>query len=187
MDLWLKEMLAWIDPVLIAPYRLTPHGLFNFFVGSFILAMEAAVAGEITLSLAIRCNRDHIDALKHEITRSEALSLKAYASGDKAGYKALNQAANDAWGRHFFNMAAYSAGMLWPVPFALAWMHQRFAGIDLVLAWPLNLLMGSSVGYPFVFIPLYILARILFGRMRRWLPYFRRVQRELDAAGTPPV
>ena len=184
MDLWLKEILAWVDPILIASYRLTAHGLANFFVGSFVLAMIAVVVGEITLSVAIRCNRSHIDALKREIARTEALSIQAYASGDRAGYKALNKEANDAWGRHFFSMAAYSAGMLWPVPFALAWMHQRFAGIDLALAWPLSRLVGPSVGYPFVFIPLYILARILFGRLRRWLPYFRRVQHELDAAGS---
>jgi hypothetical protein len=183
MDASLHHILVWIDPILIAPYRLTGHSLINFFIGSFCLAMIAVVAGELTLSGAIRFNRGQIDALNEEISRKEALSLHAYAAGNRDGYKALNREANDAWGRHFFNMAAYSAGMLWPIPLALAWMHSRFADIDFLLAWPLNRLLGESVGYPFIFIPVYILCRMIFGRIRRWLPYFSKVQRELDATG----
>ncbi len=185
MDAWLNQFLIWIDPVLIAPYRLTGHPLVNFFIGSAWVAMIAVVLGELTLSAAIRFNRRHIQALQKEIAYKEALSLQAHAAGDRAGYKALNKDANEAWGKHFFNMAAYSAGMLWPIPFALAWMHGRFAEVGFLLAWPLNRLLNETVGYPFVFIPLYILCRMIFGRLRRWLPYFSRVQKELDAAGRP--
>jgi len=184
MNAWFHQILVWIDPVLIAPYRITGHSLVNFFIGSFWVAMIAVVLGELTLSLAIRFNRRYIDALKKEMSHNEALSMQAHAAGDKKSYKALNKQANDAWGRHFFNMAAYSAGMLWPIPFALAWMHTRFADIEFILVWPLNRWLTETVGYPFIFIPLYILGRMIFGRIRRWLPYFAKVQKELDAAGS---
>jgi hypothetical protein len=173
-DIW------WLaDMVLISPYRLIPIPLIGFFVGTFCLVMWCVVIGEFTLSLAIRFNRRHINALKGEIAERESLSIQAYAAGDRAGYKALNKQANDAWGRHFFTMAAYSAGMLWPLPFALAWMQTRFAAVEFAFPDSLPLLSGHAVGYPFFFIPLYILARILFGRLRSRLPYFRGVHKML--------
>jgi hypothetical protein len=123
------------------------------------------------------------------MARTEQLSIQAYQQGDSTSYHAFNKAANDAWGKHFFTMAAYSAGMLWPVPFALAWLHLRFADVDFPLAFPLSLLFGETVGYAYTFIPLYILSRILFKHMRSWLPYFRTVQKMLDgcnASDSPP-
>ncbi len=180
MDQLLSQLWAWADALLIFPFRLPHDALFGFLFGAFCLAMICVVLGEFTLSAAIRFNQGHLQRLKAEISQREALSVQAFEMGDRAGYKALNKQANDAWGRHFFTMAAYSAGILWPVPFALAWLHGRFAGVDFALAWPLTLLFGQTVGYPFVFIPLYILARIIFGHSRRFLPYFKGVQRRLD-------
>jgi hypothetical protein len=178
-QLWLYTP-AWLDALLIAPFRWPLGAMGGFLIGSFCLAMYCVVIGELTLSLAIRFNRGHIDRLKAEMKERESLSYLAYESGDKEGYKAINKQANDAWGKHFFNMMAYSAGMLWPVPFALAWMHGRFYGVDLPLPWPLSLVFGLQVGYGFYFIPLYILGRILFGRLRKKLPYFKGVQKMLD-------
>ena len=105
--------------------------------------------------------------------------MAAYRVGDKAGYKALNKDATDVWGKQFFTMAAYSAGILWPLPFALAWMQTRFAEVEFALAFPLSLLFGKSVGYVFTFIPLYILCRILFKYLRPHLPYLKGVQQLL--------
>jgi len=145
--------------------------------------MICVVLGELLLSTAIHFNQKHLRDLQAEISEREQLSMQAHEMGDHQGYKALNKQANDAWGRHFFTMAAYSAGMLWPVPFALAWLHSRFAGVGFELAWPLSLVVGQTVSYPFIFIPMYILARIIFGHSRRWLPYFKGVQRRLDEQG----
>lgn len=181
-DQFLSQAYLWLDALLIAPFRQPAEPMSGFLLGAFCLALYCVVIGELTLSAAIRWNRRHLQALKNEIAQQEALSIQAHGMGDRAGYKAFNKQANDAWGRHFFTMAAYSAGMLWPMPFALAWLHLRFQGVGFDLAWPLCLLCGESVGYPFVFIPLYILVRILFGHVRRWLPYFRNVQKMLDAA-----
>ena len=183
LNQYLTQFMHFVDPVLIAPYRLTDHALLGFFTGSFCLALWCVLLGEITLSAAIRINRRHIDELKQEIAEREALSWQAKAAGDNAGYKAINKQANDAWGRHFFTMAAYSAGMLWPIPFALYWMDSRFHAVQFSLFWPLSLLIKNSVGYPFFFIPLYILARIVFGKARRRLPYFKNVQKMLDRSG----
>jgi len=180
MDQFWLYIPAWLDALLIAPFRWPPSAMAGFLLGSFILALYCVVLGEMTLSLAIRFNRRHIDQIKTEMKERETLSYMAHAAGDKEGYKALNKQANDAWGKHFFNMVAYSAGMLWPVPFALAWMHGRFHGVEFALPWPLSLLFSLKVGYGFYIIPLYILTRILFSRMRKRLPYFRGVQKMLD-------
>jgi len=173
-----------IDMILIGPYRVPGHAMFGFFLGTFCLVMWCVVLGELTLSLALRFNRAHLKELRREINEREALSLAAHATGDKAGFKALNKQANDAWGKHFFTMAAYSAGMLWPVPFALAWMDSRFHTVDFNLFWPLSLLI-DQVRYPFIFIPMYVLGRYLFGCIRSRLPYFRGVQKMLDNADHP--
>jgi hypothetical protein len=185
MEQFFFSAMNMIDLVLILPFRLMDHLLLGFFFGTICLAMGAVVLGELVISAAIRLNRGHLQALTKEVNHQEALSMQAYAIGDRASYKALNKAANDAWGRHFFPMAAYSAGMLWPVPFALAWMQWRFQGVDFALAWPLSFALGDTVGYPFIFILLYILCRIVFGKIRRWLPYFRDVQQILDGKEQP--
>ena len=118
--------------------------------------------------------------MSDEIKQKETLSIAAYQAGDKQGYKALNKAATDAWGKHFFTMVAYAAGILWPIPFALGWMQTRFAEVTFPLAFPLSLVFGKSVGYTFTFIPIYILCRIIFKYMRPHLPYFKGVHKYLN-------
>lgn len=184
MEAILMRLFIWVDAILILPFRIPQSALTGFLVGSFILAMLCVILGELTLSAAIRWNQRHIETLKGEAERQEQLSYQAYEAGDKDSYKALNKAASDAWGRQFFTMAAFSAGMLWPVPFALAWMQTRFQEVEFAVFWPFSLLLGQSVGYPFIFIPLYIAARIVFGRLRPYLPYFRRNRAAADPNGT---
>jgi hypothetical protein len=174
------KALYLIDPFLISFFRLTDSPMVGFLTGTFCLCMLCVVLGELTISAAIRLNRSHLQTLKKEVSQKEALSMQAYAAEDRVSYKALNKEANDAWGRYFFTMAAYSGGILWPVPFALGWMQTRFAGVEFELVWPINLLIEDSVSYPFIFIPMYVLARIVFKYLRPRLPYFRGVQAMLD-------
>jgi hypothetical protein len=129
----------------------------------------------------MRFNKPYLDAMSKKIKEKEQLSIAAYNSGNKLEYQSLNKEATDAWGKHFFTMVAYSAGILWPIPFALGWMQTRFDGITFDMAFPLNLIFTDGVGYAFTFLPLYILGRILFKYMRPWLPYFKGVQKMLDA------
>lgn len=177
---WISILFQKADPFLIRLFRLTDDPVTGFIIGSFLIAMVCVVVGEVTLSLAIKWNRPHIESLKQEIRRNESLSIQAYEMGDRTSYQALNKAANDAWGRHFFSMAAYSAGVLWPVPFALGWMQIHFARMDFPVLFPLSLVVGETVGYAFVFIPIYILARILFKYLHPWLPYFSAVHKMLN-------
>jgi len=180
MEQIFPEILRLIDPILIFPYRWVGDSMLGFLIGTFCLGLMGVVLGEFTISAAIRFNRRHIQALKDELSHKEKLSVQAYAEGDKVSYKALNKAANDAWGKYFFIMAGYSAGILWPVPLALAWMQTRFQGVEFAVVFPFNFVFGDQVGYPFVFFPIYILARIVFKYLRPRLPYFKGVQAMLD-------
>ena len=176
----LHTLTLQVDSFLIAFYRITGDSLVDYFIGTMILGFICVVAGELSVSLAIRFNKRYLDSMSREMKEKERLAFEAYAAGDKDGYKALNKEATDVWGKHFFTMAAYSAGIFWPIPIALGWMQTRFAGVEFDLAFPLSLIFGKSVGYIFTFIPIYILCRILFKYMRPHLPYFKGVQKLLN-------
>lgn len=168
------------DRFLVAFYRITGFSLIDYFIGTAVLAFICIIIGELSVSLAIRFNKRYLDAMSKEMNEKEMLSMAAYRAGDKAGYKSLNKEATDVWGKHFFTMVAYSAGILWPIPFALGWMQTRFSEVQFDLAFPLSLIFGKSVGYIFTFIPIYILCRIIFKYMRPYLPYFKGVQQRLN-------
>ena len=123
----LHTLTLQVDSFLIAFYRITGDSLVDYFIGTMILGFICVVAGELSVSLAIRFNKRYLDSISREMKQKERLAFEAYAAGDKDGYKALNKEATDVWGKHFFTMAAYSAGIFWPIPFALAWMQTRFA------------------------------------------------------------
>ncbi|MDL2268778.1 hypothetical protein LJC71_02570 [Desulfosarcina sp. OttesenSCG-928-A07] len=183
MNLFSDSVLRLLEMPLIAPYRWVDNPVAGFFIGTMCLAMMTVMLGEVVISISIRLNRSHLNTLTRNIVHHETLSMQAYAEGDKTSYKALNQVAHDAWGKHFFTMVAYSAGMLSPVPFALAWMQHRFHDVDFIMGWPLHFIFGQTVSYVFIFILLYILCRVLFKYLRPYLPYFKNVQKMLDAAG----
>lgn len=175
-----------VDPFLIWFYRITGVPIIDYFIGTFILSFLTVVIGEVCVSLAVKFNRSYIDGMKAEVTRKEKLSISAYESGDHQSYQALNKDATDMWGKHFFTMAAYSCGILWPIPFALGWMQTRFQDVEFVVGLPLSLLGLETVGYLFTFFPIYIVCRILFKYLRPWLPYFRGVHKMLTAGQETP-
>jgi hypothetical protein len=181
---FLDTFVLQADRFLIAFYRITGYSLLDYFIGTMFLGLLCVVVGEVSVSLAIRFNKRYLDSMSREMNEKERLAMAAYQAGNKDGYKALNKEATDVWGKHFFTMVAYSAGILWPIPFALGWMQTRFSGVEFDLAFPLSLIFGKSVGYIFTFIPIYILCRILFKYMRPHLPYFKGVQKLLDESGT---
>ena len=177
----LTTLYLWLDAFLIFFYRMTDLPMANFLIGTFILSFLCVIIGELSVSLALKFNKPYVDRITAEMMEKERLSMVAYQAGDKASYKALNKEATDVWGKSFFTMAAYSAGILWPLPFAMGWLGSRFAEVDFPVAAPLSLLFDKGVGYMFIFIPMYILSRILFKYMRPYLPYFKNVQKMLDA------
>lgn len=189
---FIETMLTTLDPYLIVFYRLTGDAMLNFLLGTFILSMIAVVLGEFTLSLALRFNRRHIRQMEAELEKQHQLSMTALQLSDQTSYKACNKQANEMFGKYFFSMIAHSTALLWPVPFALAWMQIRFSGILFPLAYPVSLIWGSTQ-YFTIFLVLYVLARIVFKHLRPHLPYFRDVQKSLDLSvsnhtfSTPPV
>jgi hypothetical protein len=182
MNSFFTEFYYRIDGFLIYFFRLTGHSFVDYIIGTMVLGFICVIIGELSVSLAIRYNKSYLDAMSREMKKKEMLSLEARRAGDNDGYKALNKEATDVWGKHFFTMVAYSAGILWPIPFALGWMQSRFEGVEFDLAFPLSLIFGNSVGYIFTFIPIYILCRIIFKYMRPYLPYFKGVHKFLNAS-----
>lgn len=176
---FLQSLPSILDPYCIAMYRITGNAVVNYCIGTFLLAFITVVLGEFTLSLVMRINHRHIQRMEDEMAQQHQLSLAALHMADKKSYQACNQQANDVLGRYFFNMVAYSAAYLWPIPFALTWMQSRFIGVEFIPAYPLNLIWHST-GYFTTFILFYILGRILFKNIRRYLPYFKEVQKTLD-------
>lgn len=182
MESLLHQLYLTSDSVLIFFFRTTGIPIINFLIGTFCLGLLCVIVGELAVSLALKFNKPYVDQMTAEMLEKERLSIAAYEAGDHAGYKALNKAATDAWGKNFFTMVAHSAGILWPIPFALGWLNTRFADVDFLIAPPLSSVFKDGVGYAFIFIPMYILSRIVFKYMRPHLPYFRGVQKMLDAA-----
>lgn len=170
------------DRFLIFFYRMTDIPILNFLIGTFCLSFICVILGEISVSLALKFNKPYMDQMTAEMLEKERLSIAAYQAGDKVSYKALNKEATDVWGKSFFTMVAHSAAILWPLPFAMGWLGSRFADVNFPVAPPLSLLFDEGVGFMFIFIPMYILSRIVFKYMRPYLPYFKGVQKMLDAA-----
>jgi hypothetical protein len=168
--------MAVCDSLIIALYRLTGYPLVDYYLGTFLLAFLTVLVGEFTISLVFRANKAHLDRLNARAEKMTHLSEEAFRLGDEKSYKAVNKEGNDAFGQLFFNKFGLSAASLWPIFFALAWMQERFSEIDLPLPW-----IGWKINYVFFFLLCYTLARILFGRLKCRLPYFRGVYKSLLA------
>lgn len=161
-------MWAYFDPYLMVLFDLTGFGSLDGLIGTFLIAFLANVVGEFTISIVFRLNRKHLDGLNDRLAKYGTLSEEARRRGDKPGYRALNRQANDAYGQLFFNRFGLSAASLWPAFFALDWMQLHFSVAGIVIP-----LFPSGANYVAVFLFCYIAARIVFGRMKRHLPYFK--------------
>jgi hypothetical protein len=157
-------VLEVIDALLINLYRLTGSPLWNYFIGTFLLALVSVLIGQATLSLVYRANRKHLERLATDTEKLNELSLDAMEMGDRKNYKAINKEASDSYGQLFFNRFGLSAASLWPAFFALAWMQERFARITIPVPW-----FGLNANYFVVFLFSYLLARIAFGQLKKYL------------------
>ncbi len=171
-------MWDYLDPYLLALYRLTGDAGLDGFIGTFLVALLSSVVGEFTISIVFRINRSHLDRLNADLRNFSELSQEALRRGDEQSYKALNKQANDAWGRVFFNKFGLSAAALWPVFFALDWMQPHFLESGVPVPF-----FPEGANYVAVFLVCYILARIVFGRIKRYLPYFKQQHAMLMSYG----
>ena len=168
------DMTARVDALLIEMYRVTGNPLLDYFLGTFLLALLTVLVGEFTISLVFKVNRRHLEKLNSRVEKMSRLSSEALRQGDEESYKSVNKEGNDAFGQLFFNKFGLSAASLWPIFFALAWMQNRFSEIDLPMPW-----VGWKINYVFFFLLCYIPARMLFSRVKRWLPYFKGIHETL--------
>jgi len=171
-------MQHYLDLGILPFYQLTGIPGLDGLIGTFVLALIVVVIGEFTISLVFLVNRRHLDKLNQELKKFSDLSQEALRMGDEASYKALNKQANDAYGHVFFNKFGLSAAALWPAFFALDWMQPHFTETGVAV-----LGFSSGVNYVVVFLLGYILARIVFGRLKRHLPYFKSQYRMLQSYG----
>lgn len=168
-------MAHMLDPWLAPLFVLTASAPANGAIGTMLLAFLSVFVGEGTLRIVARVNRNHLARLEAELQKCHELSREAASRGDAVSYKALNRQANSAFGHVFFNKFGLSAAALWPCFFALDWLQFRFSprGVP-VPGWP------EGINYVVVFLLAYLLARMLFGRLRRFAP---RLIARLRAAG----
>jgi hypothetical protein len=162
-------MWEFLDPFLLASYRLTGAENLDGVVGTFLVALLATVIGEFTISIAFLVNRKHLDGLNSNLEKYSHLSQEAMRCGDEASYRALNKQANDAYGQVFFNRFGLSAASLWPAFFALDWIQRHFGKTGIRIPF-----YPSEVNYVVVFLLCYVMARMVFGRIKRHLPYFKQ-------------
>ena len=141
----------------------------------FLAALVSVVVGELTISLGYRVNRSYIQGLNQEVKQYQSLSQEASALADPATYRAVNREGNEAFGRLFFHKIALSAASLWPIFFALQWLQDRYASQEILIpgtSWEAN--------YVAAFLVFYILAKVLFGKLKTRIPYFRSIHRMLE-------
>lgn len=162
---FIDNFYIYLDALLIAPYRITEIPIIGFYVGTFVLCMWCIVVGEITFRTAARANRKHLNKIRSQAVKMHNLSIKAIAAKDKESYRSCNSEANDAFNKYFFNMITQSAALLWPVPFALAWMGTRFSGVTFELPFSLPII-GDTLGFAVVPVNMYILCRIIWGKVK---------------------
>jgi len=168
MNVW-DAVYPYLDAALIFFYRLPGHSAAGFYLGTLALCMAAVVIGEATYILAYMLNRRHYETSQDEMVHMHNLSIQAITVKDKASFKAANSLANESFGKTFFSQAALFCASLWPVPFLLAWMSLRFRGVGIPF-------FGATVSYVAVFLPLYILCRFGFSRIKGRLPFFSKAQ-----------
>lgn len=162
---------AWLDAFLLAPFTWLGSPFASFWLGCALLAAYATLLGELVSGLLFMTHKSYYLELQDTMIHMHNVSVDALHQSDKESYLAANKLAQEAFGKTFFSEATVGMASVLPVPFALAWLALRFTGIP-VLTVPV---LGTELGYPFVFLLLYIGLRILFAKGKKHLPFFRTI------------
>lgn len=163
-----------LDPLLIWVFRLPTTAWAGFALGLLWICLIVTVIGELSMAGAYFLNKKHFAGNSKNMITHHNLSVQALGAKNKEAWKACNSIANDAFGQNFFSHIALFASSLWPVPFAIGWLFFRFGQVDFTVPY-----LGS-VGPAFIFIPSYILFRVLFGKAKPWLPVFKTIKRKIS-------
>jgi len=179
----MQDMLLLLDPWLIAPFRLPASAEAGFWLGTAVLCLYCVLLGDAAYLGVMALNRRRTASLKAEMERHNELAETALRMGDKESYKAVNKQALDAFGHSFSLGAAVFTSSLLPLPFALAWMHLRFASAAPELPFALPL-VGREPNYLFYFVILYIPLRLVYSRTMLRLAPYRRLRAALHGSET---
>jgi hypothetical protein len=182
----ITRFLLFLDPWLIAPFRWPEISMAGYLLGVAILGLQCVLIGDFSATLVAFINRRYLGTISEKMERNRKLSETALMMGDKASYRAVNRQALDAFGHSFSLGAAIFCVSIWPLPFALAWLHLRFneAPLELPIALPL---LGRSVHYFPSFLLIYIAVRVCYGMLMgrfRWYTGLKR--RVLSVSGLAP-
>ena len=149
-------------------FRFPSEPLTGYYLGTIALCLACVVIGEYSISIAFRLNKDKITRDNRDINHFQDLSIEALKAGNKSAYKACNSIANDAFGQSFFSQITLSASSLWPLFIGLGWMQYHFSGVEFTL--PFSVFgVQYTFGYFLTFILCYIVTRIMFGRIKKYL------------------
>ena len=164
----MEELLVWLDPFFVLPYRLVPQPEAAYFLGTASLALLTALIGIATLRMAQRMHRKRLKQLQDDMRRYHELGETALQNAGKETFKAVNRQGHEAFGYYFSLSNALFVASLWPVPIVLAWMKLRFGMITPELPFALPL-FGNQPGMVFWFILFYIPLRMFSNRtITRW-------------------
>ncbi len=157
-------LLLKIDPVLILPFRWLDNATLSWWLGTFFVALWAAVIGEITMAIVKTVNKTAVKENMDEMNMYRDRSMNALKGGDKKAYKQINKLANEAYGKTFFLTLAMGMASIWPIFLAAAWFQERFGDIRFPFPY-----LEDGLGFaPYLFI-CYIVARIVVGRIKKAL------------------
>jgi hypothetical protein len=161
------ELFFAVDAWMIAPFRWANSAQVGFLLGTFILAVQCVLLGKLCLYCINWVHKRMGHNYEQEAARRHDLSMQALAEKNKTAYLAQNQLAQEAYGKSMSLAIGRTSASLWPAVMALAWMSIRFQHTPFPL--PEWLPLGKAgVSYAFIFILVYIGARIAFGRLEAW-------------------
>lgn len=171
---------ALLDPIFNLPFQglltLTGEPMVAFFGGMVILAFCLSVLGEYCMAGAYMLNYKHFNRVTKDMVDHHNLSIDAIKCQDKKSYTACNKLANDAFGLNFFSGIALFASSVWPAFLAMSWLQYRFGSVLIEMPFYIPGSGDSTVGYAFFFIPIYILSRIAFAKVKHVIPFFARMK-----------
>ncbi|MBG0789701.1 MAG: hypothetical protein H0S80_04295 [Desulfovibrionaceae bacterium] len=168
-----QMVYEFLDPWMIWAFRLTDNPYVGFAIGIFLVGLAATVVGELCMAGIYFMNKKHFGEINRSMVSHHNLSVKAIGVKNKKAWKACNSIANDAFGKNFFSHIALFASSLWVVPFCIGWLFYRFGEVDFEVPF-----LGE-VGPVFIFIPAYIVIRILFNKAKPWMPVFKTIRQKI--------
>ena len=169
-----QMIYEFLDPWMIWVFRSSDNPYVGFAIGLIWVCILTTVIGELCMAGVYFMNKRHFAKINRDMVDHHNLSVRALGAKNKSAWKACNSIANEAFGKNFFSRMALFASSLWIVPFAIGWLYYRFGQVDFTVPYI------GSVGPAFIFIPLYIISRILFSRAKPWLPLFRTIKKKVQ-------